>query len=299
MIQRSPLRRRPLLPLLLLLLLLASGNLLGGCGTVAQGDLGTGSPVDGAADHDQGHESPADQGTDSPEVEEGQYGLVWVSLPGGSFLMGQADRPTASPVHPVSLAPFALTRTEVTIGQLRRCIAAGACARPTEGTLASDDGDPARAELPVDRITWFAANSFCQLAGGTLPTEAQWEYAARGAGRHEAYPWGATPPSCERAVHSGGSGCVLAPQPVCSRPAGNSPQGLCDLLGNAAEWVADCWHEGYDGAPADGSSWGGICFSKVQRGGKFSDVAQSLDARLRGWEDPDFPAAGFRCARPR
>jgi formylglycine-generating enzyme required for sulfatase activity len=108
---------------------------------------------------------------------------------------------------------------------------------------------------PMNWITWDDASRFCTWAGGRLPSEAEWEYAARGGGQRTTYPWDNEPATCEYAVMDDGEvGCGSGEtSPVCSKIAGNTTQGLCDMAGNVMEWVQDKIHADYAGAPSDGS----------------------------------------------
>ena len=145
------------------------------------------------------------------------------------------------------------------------------------------------------------AVAFCAWAGARLPTEAEWEYAARSGGRGQAYAWGDTEPTCQLAVmrDSSGRGCGQnRTWPVCSKTAGNSAQGLCDLAGNVYEWVSD-WHASYTpqaavdpGGPPSGSY-------RVFRGGSFGSYAAALRAAYRYYDHPSDSGydLGFRCAR--
>ncbi|MFI5346775.1 MAG: formylglycine-generating enzyme family protein, partial [Elusimicrobiota bacterium] len=133
-------------------------------------------------------------------------------------------------------------------------------------------------------------------AGGRLPTEAEWEYAARSAGKDQIYPWGNEEATCERAVILG---CGRATAPVCSKPAGNTEQGLCDMAGNAWEWVQDWHHASYKGAPTDGSAWEDAGSERVIRGGSWiSTPGSTQSANRRSQVAADrFDALGFRLAR--
>ncbi|MFI5348577.1 MAG: formylglycine-generating enzyme family protein [Elusimicrobiota bacterium] len=108
-------------------------------------------------------------------------------------------------------------------------------------------------DQPAVCMDWEQARTFAEWVGGRLPSEAEWEYAARGAGRDFEFPWGNAPATCEKAATGACGGAATAP--VCSRPAGDTTQGLCDMGGDAAEWMQDWFHDPYDGAPSDGRAW--------------------------------------------
>jgi formylglycine-generating enzyme required for sulfatase activity len=174
------------------------------------------------------------------------------------------------PVHRVRIKTFWMAKSEVTVAQYRRCVRAGRCSKPRTGKHCNW-GKGGRGQHPVNCVDWKQARSFSRWAGGRLPSEAQWEYAARSGGKSWKYPWGNAKASCARAVMpgSGGWGCgKKRTWPVCSKPRGNSRQGLCDLAGNVCEWVRDRWHGSYQGAPTDGSAWvSGSSSLRVLRGG--------------------------------
>ncbi len=225
----------------------------------------------------------------------GKAGIEWVSLPAGSFEMGSTDGdPDEKPVHRVSLKPYRLSRTLVTNAQYAACVKDGACEPP------SCDGFTGDAQ-PVVCVSWDQAAAFAKWAGGRLPTEAEWEYAARGGGLARPYPWGDAAPTCERAVmrdSSSGRGCGAdAPAPVCSKPDGSTPQGLCDMAGEVLEWTADVYHASYDGAPADGSAWDGSGGRYVLRGGAWDKDAHDLRVSSRQFANFGSQRAGFRVAR--
>ena len=152
-------------------------------------------------------------------------------------------------------------------------------------------------------VDWKQARAYAKWAGGRLPSEAEWEYAARSQGKSWKYPWGNAKATCARAVISdGGDGCGKnLTWPVCSKQKGNTSQGLCDMAGNVREWVEDWYHSSYKGAPTDGRAWTSPTgVYRVPRGGCWGCYASGCRAALRttGY-DPVFTYyyVGFRIAR--
>ena len=243
------------------------------------------------------------------------FDINWVRLPEGSFMMGSDAHPSSQPIHVVTLAPFELSRTEVTVEQYLACQQAGGC-RPTREVQRGPGCNSAHADRgdhPMDCVNRDDALAFCAWVGGRLPTEAEWEYAARSAGQYTRYPWGEQSADCRYAImavpnEDGGSGlrtdgCGTGQTwPVCSRPEGNTIQGLCDMAGNVEEWVHDPLCD-YTATPLDGSS--AECESEhyVYRGGHWGSDATSTLATHRGastTNDADFfPGRGFRVVRSR
>ncbi len=229
----------------------------------------------------------------------------WVRLPGGKFTMGAAAGgkrfDNARPVREVTVREFELSRTPVTVAQYAECVAAGACAEP--GT---DDfcnwGIKGREDHPVNCVDWHQAAAYAAYAGARLPSEAEWEYAARSGGLEREHPWGNEAPDCSRTVmsagaHGCGSGGTLA---VCSKPAGDTAQGLCDMAGNVWEWLQDNYADSYAGAPSDGAAFEGEGFVKVLRGGAFNLATPEpfrVYYRNGGGRGDRYGYIGFRLAR--
>jgi len=219
--------------------------------------------------------------------------------------MGSTRHPAEQPVHSVTIPAFEMARTEVTVAEYQQCVQAGSCSSPDTGG-SCNWGRTGTDLHPVNCVTWDEAVDFCQWAEGRLPSEAEWEYAARGGGQNVTYPWGQDMATCHFVVmndsSAGGSGCGTAGTlPVCSRTDGNTPQGLCDMAGNGWEWIRDWWHPSYFGAPTDGSAWESPPGpERVLRGGSWdNDLEVYFRVATRSDADPHrtFDVVGFRCAR--
>jgi formylglycine-generating enzyme required for sulfatase activity len=254
-------------------------------------------------------------------------------IPGGSFVMGSTDvalgravalcqREVANqgcteselaeqlrseqPAHNVAISTFDLDRLEVTVARYARCVSAGPCRSPG---FPPDDARFARPDLPVTHVGWDDATTYCEWAGGRLPTEAEWEYAARGP-EGRTFPWGdlynphlANHGSLAADTTDSTDGFVgLAP--VGSLPDGATPQGVLDMAGNAAEWVADSYEIDIAGRPAGydpvsqvdprPKTIGGY---HVVRGGSYDDAAMWMRSAARSSTALTRPPAiGFRCA---
>ena len=212
---------------------------------------------------------------------------VMVSIPGGTFRMGDlhgVGNSNELPVHSVTVGPFRLGKYEVTFAQWDACVADGGC-----GGYQPDDSGWGRGNRPVFDVSWTDAQSFINWLNGKtgggyrLPTEAEWEYAAR-AGSTTQFSWG----------NSIGSNRANCWQPECgddykyTAPVGSFPAnawGLHNMHGNVLEWVQDCRNDSsYEGAPTDGSAWeSGRCTWRVIRGGSWSDNPWSLRSANRNW----------------
>jgi formylglycine-generating enzyme required for sulfatase activity len=233
-----------------------------------------------------------------------ETGIEWVTISGGSFMMGSNDGVLdEKPVHRVRVPSFQMAKTEVTVAQYRACVEVGICSTPVIG-WPCNWGENDRDDHPVNCVDWGQAGVFAIWVGGRLPSEAEWEFAARSGGKAIKYPWGNEKAICRRAVmDDGGNGCGKGNTTwsVCSKQAGNSAQGLCDLSGNVWEWTEDCWHGSYSSAPVDGSAWTTSCSgsSRVNRGGSWNCDARDCRAAYRGGNSPGYRNRhiGFRPAR--
>jgi sulfatase modifying factor 1 len=222
-------------------------------------------------------------------------GIEFIRIEGGSFQMGGEGEFDGRPIHGVDVATFEMSKTEVTMGQYRQCVSAGACTEPS-GRWENVPG--VRENHPVTYVKWHQAKAFAEFADARLPTEAEWEYAAKSGGQDIVYPWGNEEPNCDRLNFNE---CVGDTTPVCTYATGNTAQGLCDMAGNVWEWVEDDRHGSYEGAPVDGSAWvdnprGSF---RVLRGGSWIYGAFSVRAAFRDFDDPSHTGVspGFRLAR--
>jgi formylglycine-generating enzyme required for sulfatase activity len=240
---------------------------------------------------------PAGEEPDWTPVVEEINGVPFVYVPAGCFMMGSEDGDDDEmPVHEVCLSAFWISWTEVTNDQYRACVDASVCKPPDDRTRFDD---LSYVDHPVVRIDWYQAKAYARWAGGTLPTEAQWEYAARGPAGH-VYPWGDEDPTCELANVEY---CVDNTMPVGSYPDGVSWVGALDMAGNVWEWVADWYSEDYYATLAPGvldptGPEDGV--ARVMRGGSFIFNQENARAAIRVWFNPyfHFDNYGFRVVRP-
>jgi len=229
--------------------------------------------------------------------------IEWVAVPGGVFTMGssQADIDTAlaecnategmrtgrpcqrewfyEPVRTVYVGSFEMTRYEITNAQYRTCVAAGLCG--AAGRMISDTNIPYspvffQDNYPVVGVSWYDAHAFCSWLGGRLPSEEEWERAARGNdGRR--YPWGYWYEPTRANLDTG------YPMPVGAYPSGISPYGLMDMAGNVFEWTATSVGNRY---VVRGGGW-----SKYYFRGRVTDRGTQLEPTFANYD------IGFRCVR--
>ena len=208
-------------------------------------------------------------------------------IPGGKIWIGSDPQEhfseDESPRFLTELSPYCLDETEVTTSAYRACMQQGGCSKPNNKQFHCNDRYDDRGDHPINCVTWTQARDYCAAQGRRLPTEAEWEVAARGGQQYLEYSWGNQAPdgrTCWKRAHS----C-----PVKSYPAGAF--GLYDMTGNVWEWVED-YYGPYPWPPASG-------FSRVYRGGSWSRRFEKwLHTRLRNREAERFSGShlGLRCA---
>ncbi len=235
-----------------------------------------------------------------------------VPIPAGAFMMGSDTGPADErPAHRVEVAAFSIDRTPVTNAQAAEFLNAKGAQGPNGEEWYQDDDNDARVHKKGDRwvadagaenhpvleFSWFGAREYCAWVGKRLPTEAEWEKAARGTdGRR--YPWGDAPPDRTRAQYGAGwSGTA----PVGRLPAGASLYGVLDLSGNAWEWVSSLYRP-YPYNPRDGREDPASTAERATRGGGQDSDASHLTTTYRGRGLSRGPRGGhhnigFRCAR--
>jgi serine/threonine-protein kinase len=217
-----------------------------------------------------------------------------VLVPAGPFEMGSSQgRENEQPLHEVTLAAFYIDQYEVTNALYRRCVEAGACQKP--GCLETYEAKTKK-NHPVVCVNWDQAKTYCEWRGGRLPTEAEWEKAARGTdGRM--YPWGDAPP--DGTLLNFINSKLFDTRSVGSYPKGVSFYGVYDMAGNVWEWVADWYDENYYSNSLPGNPPGPPTADyKILRGGSWYSNDNNVRATYRNYLTPDGQTddTGFRCA---
>ena len=228
-------------------------------------------------------------------------GVDMLLVPAGKFIMGSnSGNLDERPMQEVELAAFYMDLYEVTNAAYQACVDAGTCTGPALEALGpfltSYYDDPQHRDYPVVYVNWFQARSYCSWRGAKLPTEAQWEKAARGTDG-PVYPWGPYI-DCDRANYGY---CMQGTSAVGSYTEGASPYGLQDMAGNVWEWTADWYSDAYyQTSPFPSNPTGPATgIFRVLRGGSFADDDTSKRYSLRNKDLPENFNwnIGFRCAR--
>ena len=196
------------------------------------------------------------------------------------------------PVHGVTLSPYCMGRTEVTVGEYRACVDRGGCTAPGTGTHCNW-GVSGRENHPVNCIDWEQARTYCAWRGQRLPTEAEWEFAASVGGTRR-YPWGDSEPTDQACWNWNRNDGTCA---VGSFLSGNTPSGISDLSGNVCEWVSD-WHGTYGSSSQTNPVGQNSGQYRVFRGGGWGALRSSwLRARFRSGDVPSRRgnSLGVRC----
>lgn len=253
--------------------------------------------------------------TPCPETTVELDGITWQCVEGGTFQMGSNDyADNTRPVHQVEVPSFWMSKSEVTVTQYRACVLDGGCDSPSTGGETFNFAQPERDDHPINGVSFDQATQFAEFVGdgARLPSEAEWEFAARSRGQTPNLPWSAisqASSTCNEAniweVDDGdAAGCnTNATMTVCSIETGNSAQGICDLVGNVSEWTQDYYRASYDcdlyrdadecrgggQAPIDGSAWltDTQTRKRVYRGGAWSSDAADANALHRRGDGQD------------
>jgi formylglycine-generating enzyme required for sulfatase activity len=241
--------------------------------------------------------------------------LDMVQIPAGEFIMGGVDGEAEDdeiPQHVVYLDSFWIDRTEVTVAKYNQCVEAGYCyLNNYQSTEISTDyyTNPFYSNYPILDVSWKNASDYCSWVGKRLPTEAEWEKAARGM-NVQIFPWGDQSPQSNHAnmcdancllefANTGINDGYTSLAPVGSYPNGASPYGLMDMAGNVWEWTAD-WYDVnyYPSSPSNNPTGPSSGSERVVRGGGWDSRTRSLRASNRLSHHPlDFYSGslGFRC----
>jgi formylglycine-generating enzyme required for sulfatase activity len=227
--------------------------------------------------------------------------MVWldnaplVYIPAGEFFMGTGIGD--APKRTVTLDAFWIQQTEVTNSMYAQCVKVGSCTPPVQEIGAPFYNNPEFASYPVVGVDWNQATAYCNWIQGRLPTEAEWEKAARGA-EGNIYPWGNDGPACDVGNFVGCGGHTSS---VTDHPDGRSPYGLYDMAGNVFEWVND-WYDAsyYENAPSQNPTGPDSGQYRVIRGSSFETDFDQIHSGIRhfggaAWHDYQ---TGFRCVVP-
>ncbi|MBN1452449.1 MAG: SUMF1/EgtB/PvdO family nonheme iron enzyme [Anaerolineales bacterium] len=227
-----------------------------------------------------------------------EFGVEMVPVPAGEFTMGSDDIYGAKPAHMIFLDAYYIDKYEVTNALYKICVDAKVCDLPRRTSSSSHYSyydNPEFNNYPVMYINWFKAKAYCEWRGARLPTEAEWEKAARGTDART-YPWGEGI-DCKKANYAG---CVGDAVEVGRYESGKSPYGIYDMVGNVSEWVADWYSETYyQNSPVSNPFGPEIGEHRVRRGGDYSVSNNNVSSAHRFYFDPAYTSVGlgFRCAK--
>lgn len=305
-------------------LLLAACDMPGGAAQPTPIDLSTAVPTAVAVVETEAAAAPTQQfiaGKEGDTHVAAADAMVMVFIPGGKYYIGGVDtdaHPDEKPAHNVTLSSFWMDQLEVTNGMYSLCVKAGNCTPPRElksSTHKSYFGSPDFNDFPVIQVSWQDASNYCEWAGRRLPTEAEWEAAARGNADYRRFPWGEQ--DADKTLANYGY-TVRDTSRVGSYPTGASPFGILDMAGNVWEWVVDYYDAGYY-AKSDASAQDstgpkeavGPGLRRVIRGGSWVEGLKDARVSSRAYgASPDLTAdptsakflgdandhTGFRCA---
>jgi formylglycine-generating enzyme required for sulfatase activity len=228
--------------------------------------------------------------------------VEWIPINGGKFMTGAYNGfRYKKPAYEATVASFQMSKTLVTVEQYAQCYddGKGPCSRPDAASSHHhcNWGKADRNLHPINCVSWAQASEYAKFKEARLPSESEWEYAARSGGKSQAYPWGDEAPTCDKAVMHDPDRCgfrEIGTMPVCSKPAGNAKVSggeLCDMAGNVSAWMQYQYDKLY---PLD---------SRMSRGGSWrtlpGDVGEGLRVinrshvnRVSKWDD-----VGFRLVR--
>ncbi len=261
-------------------------------------------------------EDRASQEVEAGKMAENPAGIEWIKIPAGEFTMGSNDYSNEKPPRKVYLDEYLMAKTPVTNAQFKKFIDAGGYKNKEywsdtgwnwltgENSTQLGDWDNEKwntPSQPVVGVSWYEAKAFSKWANCRLPSEAEWEKAARGpstgSGTGHKYPWGNEKPNKNLANFNNNIGKTTLVGKY--SPAGDSPYGCVDMAGNVWEWCVD-WFDVYPGGDINASGDFGEKY-KVLRGGSWSNYENDLRSAARSRLDPTYAYYnfGFRCSRSR